>query len=56
MYWVSSWDGENRLTGCLAVPEELKQEQLLLIADSNWGPQDALSPQPNGMRTIEMGG
>ena len=46
--------GEDRLTGCVAVPEELKHEQLLLFTDSNWGPQDASSPKPNETRTVEM--
>ena len=39
---------DNRLQGYCAIPKELCDNELLLITDSNWGPQDASKPVPNG--------
>ena len=46
--------GENRLQGTVAIPEELNGDELLLFTDSNWGPQDASRPTPNETRTVTM--
>ena len=44
--------GENRLQGCVAIPDELQGDKLLLFTDSNWGPQDASQPVENETRTV----
>ena len=44
--------GENRLHGSVAIPEELKGNELIVFTDSNWGPQDASKPRPNETRTV----
>ena len=46
--------GENRLHGSVAIPEELKGNELMVFTDSNWGPQDASKPKPNETRTVTM--
>ena len=45
-------NGENRLSGTCAIPEELRGNGFLLFTDSNWGPQDTSKPQPKETRTI----
>ena len=39
--------GENRLHGSVAIPEESKENELIVFTDSNFGPQDASKPKPN---------
>ena len=46
--------GENRLHGSVAIPEELKGNDLMVFTDSNWSPQDALKPKPNKTCTVTM--
>ena len=44
----------NRLQGHVAIPEELRGDELLLFTDSNWGPQDASRPKENETRKVSM--
>ena len=46
--------GENRLQGHVAIPEELRGEETILFTDSNWGPQDASKPTEHETRTVSM--
>ena len=46
--------GENRLQGQVAIPDELKGDETILFTDSNWGPQDASKPTENETRTVTM--
>ena len=46
--------GENRLHGSVAIPEELKGDELIVFPNSNWGPQDASKPKPNETRTVTL--
>ena len=46
--------GENCLYGSVAIPQELKGQELMVFTDSNWGPQDASKPKPNKTRTVTM--
>ena len=40
--------------GSVAIPEELKGNELIVFTDSNWGPQDASKPKPNETRTVTL--
>ena len=46
--------GENRLHGSVAIPDELKGLELILFTDSNWGPQDASKPKQDETRTVSL--
>ena len=39
--------GENRLEGNVAIPEELRGLETTVFTNSNWGPQDASKPKEN---------
>ena len=47
--------GENRLEGHVAIPDELKGTETILFTDSNWGPQDASKPKENETCTVTNG-
>ena len=51
-FWF--YQGENRLHGSVAIPEHLKEEELMIITDSNWGPQDASKPRLNETKTVTI--
>ena len=53
-YGIWFRQGENRLHGTVAIPEELCGDKLLKFTDANWGPQDASKPVENETRTITM--
>lgn len=38
--------------GCVAIPDELQGDKLLLFTDSNWGPQDVSQPVENETQTV----
>ena len=42
------------MQGHVAIPDELKGNELILFTDSNWGPQDASQPKANETRTVNM--
>ena len=44
--------GENRLAGCVSLPDGISGNEFLLFTDSNWGPQDASKPRENETRTV----
>ena len=46
--------GENRLEGNVATPEELRGLEIIMFTDSNWGPQDASKPRENETRTVQL--
>jgi len=46
--------GEPRLEGNVATPEELRGLEAILLTDASWGPQDASQPKENEARTAKM--
>jgi len=54
LYGIWFIQGENRLEGHVAIPDELKGDETILFTDSNWGPQDASKPVENETRTVSM--
>lgn len=46
--------GENQLHGSVAIPEELKRNDLMVFTDLNWGPQNASKLEPNEICTVTM--
>ena len=46
--------GEARLEGSAAIPEELRGLETILLAGANWGPQDASQPKENEARAARM--
>ena len=46
--------GENRLEGSVAIPEELRGLETIAFTNSNWGPQDASKPKENEIRTVKV--
>ena len=44
----------NSLASTVAIPPELRLENLFAFTDSNWGPQDASKPKENETRTVTM--
>ena len=46
--------GENRLHGTVAIPDELCGDKLLTFTDANWGPQDASKPRENKTQTVTL--
>ena len=45
--------GENQLHGSVAIPGHLKDEELMIFTDSNWGPQDASKPRPKKLERLQ---
>lgn len=53
-YGIWFRQGENCLHGTVAIPDELRGDELLTFTDANWGPQDASKPRKNEIRTITL--
>lgn len=55
---INLWfkQGKNRLSCCVSLPEGFSGTKfiILLLTDSNWGPQDASKPHENETQTLSM--